>query len=80
MPGLTLYHISLPHSRVSYRLVLVRSNPLTSKAGLPAQGIDPSTGQPVGAYIGRIFDTSASGPTYRRDRPGEVAQTVTSNI
>ncbi|KAF8257602.1 glycoside hydrolase family 47 protein [Lactarius quietus] len=27
--------------------------------GLPAQGIDPSTGKPVGGYIGCIFDSSA---------------------
>ena len=38
---------------------------ISAFAGLPAQGIDPSTGEPVGAYIGCIFDSSACGPTYR---------------
>jgi mannosyl-oligosaccharide alpha-1,2-mannosidase len=50
---------------VSYKLVGPGSVHLISAAGLPAQGINPSTGQPVGGYIGCIFDGSVYDPTYR---------------
>ena len=40
-------------------------NLISATAGLPAQGIDPSSGEPVGAYIGCIFDSLTCGPTYR---------------
>ena len=33
-------------------------------SGLPAQGLDPTSGQPVGAYIVRISDSSPCSPTY----------------
>jgi hypothetical protein len=51
---LTLF-FSLLHTRVSCRLVKTGDIHLISATGLPAQGINPSTGKPVGGYIGRIF-------------------------
>ena len=50
---------------MSYKLVQTGSIHLISAAGLPAQGINPSTGQPVGGYIGCIFGSSVYHPTYR---------------